>query len=110
MARTPLILLGDVTDHGGRVLTASSGHRAGKPIACVGDTVSCPTHGDNPIIGGGRTILIDGRMIATNGMSTQCGSHLIASQTMFNTLESRKDPNGTYRQPLWDVVNNGQPS
>ncbi|WP_447746876.1 PAAR domain-containing protein [Pseudomonas nicosulfuronedens] len=108
MARWPIIIVGDVTDHGGEVLTGSSGHTAGgRSIARVGDTVSCPTHGNNPIIGGGTTILIDGNMLATAGMSTQCGSHLIASQYMFNTLESRQERDGAYRNPLWNQVNPG---
>ncbi|CAM2177185.1 PAAR domain-containing protein [Paraburkholderia sacchari] len=109
MAHRSVILVGDVTDHGGVVLTGSTAHYyGGKPVARVGDIVSCPTHGDNAIKGAKGAILVDGRIIAVEGMSTQCGSHLIASQTMFNTLDSKQDSDGTYH-PLWDLVSPGQP-
>ncbi|WP_321813542.1 MULTISPECIES: PAAR domain-containing protein [unclassified Paraburkholderia] len=104
MARySPVIVLGDVTDHGGTVLTASSSLRFRlKPVACIGDMVSCPTHGDNKINGVGSDIKVEGRYIAFQGTTTDCGSHLIASQTMFNVSESKKDADGAYRKPLWN--------
>ena len=38
-----VIRLGDVTDHGGKVISVSHYPTdMGKPIACIGDMVSCP--------------------------------------------------------------------
>lgn len=43
--------LGDVTDHGGKVITASGPEVYGKKVALVNDKVSCPVpgHGVNAI-------------------------------------------------------------
>ena len=52
MARR-IILVGDPTSHGGVVLTGSAiASVAGKPIARLGDQVSCPKHGVNAIVEG----------------------------------------------------------
>lgn len=37
-----LVRLGDKTTHGGEVISASGSVMYGKPIALVGDKVSCP--------------------------------------------------------------------
>lgn len=53
-----LVLLGDKTSHGGKVISASSNITVdGKKAALVGDMVSCPVdgHGTNPIVEGSRT-------------------------------------------------------
>lgn len=109
MYRRPVILLGDITDHGGNVLNGGSARYGGRPIARVGDMVSCPMHGDNSIMGGKSTVLLDGRLIAVEGMSTECGSHLIASQIMFNIFESKKDRYGYYYLRLWNKTTPVQP-
>ncbi|MDE8409513.1 PAAR domain-containing protein, partial [Klebsiella pneumoniae] len=45
-----LVCLGDATTHGGKVITASSTMFInGVQVALVGDLVSCPKHGVNPI-------------------------------------------------------------
>lgn len=49
------VLLGDKTTHGGTVISASSTMTVnGKPVALIGDKVSCPVkgHGVNAIIEG----------------------------------------------------------
>jgi len=42
-----VIRLGDATSHGGKVISASAAHFKvhGIPVACVGDTCSCPLPG-----------------------------------------------------------------
>ena len=41
-----LIRLGDTTDHGGKVITASQTMRyAGQPVARKGDLIECPLQG-----------------------------------------------------------------
>lgn len=77
------ILLGDKTDHGGTVITAS-GHAqtGGRNIACVGDKVKCPRHKDDEtIVTGDASLLIDGKPVAREGDKTSCGATLIATQS-----------------------------
>ncbi|KAF1022026.1 MAG: putative deoxyribonuclease RhsB [Paracidovorax wautersii] len=80
----PLIVVGDKTDHGGVVLTGSASTLIdGKPVACVGDTVSCPQRGHGGttvIVTGSAGMEIDGRMAARHGDKTACGATLLSSQ------------------------------
>ena len=50
-----IVLIGDKTSHGGKVISASSNITVdGKKAALVGDMVNCPVdgHGTNPIVEG----------------------------------------------------------
>lgn len=88
----PLITIGDRTSHGGAVVSASTfSDTDGKPIARVGDQVTCPKkgRGANVIASGDPTLIIDGKPAARHGDKTACGATLIASQ--FSTLD---DPRG----------------
>ena len=80
----PLIIVGDPTDHGGVVLAGSAVTLVdGKPVACVGDGVSCPQrgHGGTTVIATGSSgMVIDGRMVARHGDKTACGATLLSSQ------------------------------
>ncbi|WP_137939803.1 PAAR domain-containing protein [Chitinivorax sp. B] len=81
----PFILLGDSTDHGGKVLEGSPySDINGIPIARVGDKVSCPIpgHGTTVIATGDPTCLIDGKPAARHGDKTACGATLLASQQL----------------------------
>lgn len=82
-----LIVLGDVTDHGGTVTSAAPVATAGgKPIARVGDMVSCPRcHGDFPIVQGNPAMTFDGAAAAYHGCAVACGARLIASQSVMTT-------------------------
>lgn len=75
------IRLGDKTDHGGEVITASGPQVYGKNVALVGDKVKCPIpgHGVNAILPGQTRITISSKLAALNGFKTQCGCTLIAS-------------------------------
>lgn len=77
-----VIVLGDATSHGGKVLTGSPSHTIhGKPIARQGDMVSCPKpgHGENAIAEGDPGFVIDGRPVALEGHRSACGCSLIGS-------------------------------
>lgn len=77
-----LIRLGDLTTHGGVVISASSSYEVlGRPVARVGDRVTCPMqgHGLAVIIEGDPDWLIDGRPVALEGHLTSCGATLIAT-------------------------------
>ena len=78
-----LIRLGDSTSHGGTVVGASKfSDSDGKPIARVGDAVTCPRkgHGTNSIASGDPTLIVDGSAVARHGDITACGAVLISSQ------------------------------
>ncbi len=75
-----IILVGDVTSHGGTVLGGSSSCFAeGLPVARVGDPVSCPLcKGVFPIVEGAASVFETGLKIARHGDKTACGATLIA--------------------------------
>lgn len=76
-----VIRLGDVTNHGGKVISVShSPTDMGKPIACIGDMVSCPKcEGTYPIVAGDPSCTINGTPMAFEGHKTACGATLISS-------------------------------
>jgi uncharacterized Zn-binding protein involved in type VI secretion len=77
-----LVLLGDMTTHGGAVISASSTTIVhGKPVALVGDMVSCPIpgHGVNPIVEGCPDWSEGGRKLVVNGCLSACGCAMISS-------------------------------
>lgn len=76
-----LVRLGDKTDHGGEVITASGPQVYGKKVALVGDKVQCPKdgHGVNAILPGQTRIHITNKQAALHGFKTECGCTLIAS-------------------------------
>jgi len=77
-----VIRLGDITDHGGNVITgAEMWDVFGRPIARIGDKVICPRC-DNQvyeIIEGNQKITAFGRSVAFEGHKTSCGATLISS-------------------------------
>ena len=76
-----IIRLGDVSDHGGTVITAiPNTNLNGKPMAGKGSMVFCPLcKGEFPIIEGSDTYRVNGIPVALDGMKTACGASLIAS-------------------------------
>ncbi|MFC0228484.1 PAAR domain-containing protein [Serratia aquatilis] len=82
MAGRAVILQGDSTSHGGKVLQGSPVMMVmGTSVALVGHLVACPQcRGVFPIVTGAETVLVGGQPLALNGMKTACGAELIASQ------------------------------
>ncbi|SDC85712.1 PAAR domain-containing protein [Paraburkholderia lycopersici] len=84
-----MIVVGDTTSHGGKVVTGSETHTiGGRQIARLYDLVDCPQsypdgrpHGVNKIIEAHPTVTIDGRRVALHGYHTECGCTLIGSTT-----------------------------
>ncbi|EMO0474645.1 PAAR domain-containing protein [Pluralibacter gergoviae] len=77
-----VVLLGDKTSHGGKVISASSSITVdGKKVALVGDLVSCPIggHGSNPIVEGAPHRTFNGRAVVVDGCKCQCGCTVISS-------------------------------
>jgi uncharacterized Zn-binding protein involved in type VI secretion len=99
----PFILIGDTTDHGGVVLEGTQvSDIGGKPIARVGDKVSCPKHGHGQngivvIVSGDPTLIIDGQPLARHGDKTSCGAMLLSTQV--TTTVDGGDGTGGGRKP-----------
>ncbi|XKM12792.1 PAAR domain-containing protein [Orbaceae bacterium ac157xtp] len=77
-----VVRLGDPTTHGGRVITASSTSVIeGKPVALIGDLVSCPYdgHGINKIIEGSKTCYSDGRPVVIDYSLCECGCKVLST-------------------------------
>jgi len=78
-----LIRLGDTTDHGGEVITASETMcYGGRRVARKGDLVRCPKHLDvesNAILEGDEKITDHGIPVARQGHHAKCGCSLISS-------------------------------
>jgi uncharacterized Zn-binding protein involved in type VI secretion len=88
MGQRPFIVLGDTTDHGGVVVGASQVTLThNRPIARVGDQVTCPKkgHGTTVIVTGDPTMIIDGQPAARHGDKCACGATLISSQVVSTT-------------------------
>ncbi|OWJ63106.1 PAAR domain-containing protein [Paraburkholderia caledonica] len=78
-----LIRLGDSTEHGGEVITASSTMTFDdRPVARMGDEVFCPRHPGvrpNLIVEGDESMMDDGLPVAHHGHRATCGCRLISS-------------------------------
>ncbi|MBJ3816981.1 PAAR domain-containing protein [Shimwellia pseudoproteus] len=76
-----VVILGDMTSHGGKVSSASSSFElSGKNAALLNDVVTCPEHGTNKIIECDMSAYDEnGRGIVLHGSKTQCGATVIAS-------------------------------
>jgi uncharacterized Zn-binding protein involved in type VI secretion len=85
-----LIVLGDKTNHGGTVISASTfSDTHGKGWARMGDMVSCPRcKGVFPISQGDAGLIDYGKPVAYHGCKVACGATLIASQHFSTTVPS----------------------
>lgn len=80
--RRNVVRLGDPTTHGGSVITASSTSIVeGKPVALIGDLVSCPKkgHGVNKIIEGSKTCYSDGKQVVIDYAVCECGCQVLST-------------------------------
>ena len=78
-----IVRLGDTTDHGGSVIESiPHTNLNGKPMAGKGNLVMCPLcKGPFPITEGSSTYSVNGVPVALDGMKTDCGASLIASNS-----------------------------
>lgn len=107
MGQRPFIVLGDATDHGGVVIGASQVSLThGKPIARVGDQVTCPRrgHGTTVIVTGDPTMIIDGSAAARHGDKCACGAILISSQFVSTVGDGGGAGNGASHTHADDAV------
>lgn len=85
-----IVCLGDITTHGGKVVTASSTMFInGVQVALVGDMVSCPVPGHriNKIIEGALTEMEEGVCVVVDNCLCACGCKVISSHPE-NSVES----------------------
>ncbi|ETS32734.1 hypothetical protein PTE_01381 [Photorhabdus khanii NC19] len=82
MASKAVIRLNDLTDHGGKVITAIDNCvYQSVPVAAKGDLVSSPKcKGVFPIVEGSNDLKHQGKPVTLEGMHTAYGAKLIASQ------------------------------
>lgn len=84
-----VIRLGDITSHGGKVISTRASHFkvGGVPVACVGDRCSCPISGHNgcTIASGSARHRIEGVAIAFEDDVTSCGAKLKSSLQTYGT-------------------------
>jgi len=76
-----IIRMNDKTDHGGQVISVSSGTLVqGREAAVLGDMTFCPTcKGNFPIRPDGKGARHEGKPYAYNNDVTGCGAKLITS-------------------------------
>lgn len=75
-----IIQLGDLTSHGGQVISSSSTLIInGKKATLLYDVVSCPLHGNNQIIESSSHYNENGKGIVFDGCKTQCGAIVYSS-------------------------------
>jgi uncharacterized Zn-binding protein involved in type VI secretion len=84
-----VIRLGDPTSHGGKVISTrvTNFKVGGIPVACVGDSCSCPVPGHSgcTIASGSSRHRIKGVLIAFEDDVTSCGAKLKSSLQNFRT-------------------------
>ena len=80
----PIIVIGDKTSHGGTVISGATPVTVqGKPVARIGDSVTCPRcQTTTTIVTGDSNTIVMGRPVARHGDKTACGATLIAGQTV----------------------------
>jgi uncharacterized Zn-binding protein involved in type VI secretion len=97
----PFIVVGDRTSHGGVVVSGAQTIFADdKPIARVGDSVTCPLPGcpgSHVIISGDQSVIMEGQPVARDGDKTDCGATLISSQ-MATSSGSRGASGGAHAE------------
>lgn len=77
MAQAVIAKVGDLTSHGGKVISGTAARSKNGSIASVGSLVSCPEHGIQKIVAGSTKARAGGKGIATAGSLTSCGAILL---------------------------------
>ena len=78
----PVARRGDTSSHGGSIITSASNTSCeGKLVARVGDILSCPLHGPNPITTGSPNYSTEGKKTARTTSLTGCGASIIGGAT-----------------------------
>lgn len=91
-----LIVVGDATTGGGRVITGSPATDIeGMPVARVGDKATCPKHQRvATIVSGDATLTFEGQPVARHGDRLSCGCSLMAGKQSLVHVELGADGGG----------------
>ena len=83
-----VIRLNDPTSHGGKVASVAAANFTvgGIAVACVGDKITCPIHGEGTIAQGNAHHTIDSLRVAYEGDKTSCGAILQSTAPNFGLL------------------------
>lgn len=79
--------LGDASNHGGHIITASSDVKAdGIGVARQGDSHQCPIsgHGTTPLTAITTKTKVNGRLVITVGAHAGCGATIVAGSPNAN--------------------------
>lgn len=107
-----IAVLGDITNYGGRIITASGNGYCGiDGVALLGDLASCPKcRSTGRIIDGANDFVIDGKPVAYDGCIVACrcspaGSHRIIAlkSTMYINISNNSLPNSSQAD---SIINN----
>ncbi|MCU4583232.1 PAAR domain-containing protein [Acinetobacter gyllenbergii] len=92
------IVVGSPTSGGGEVISGNRNFLInGKPIACVGDEATCPTHNTAAfIMTGDSETRFGGLPVAREGDLLSCGCKLLKSETSFNQEKDEKHINENF--------------
>ncbi|CAN5379697.1 PAAR domain-containing protein [soil metagenome] len=88
MSEKSVVCVGDDTSHGGKVVSGSASSTiAGRPIARLGDRVTCPKCKPHHFViaSASSNHRVDGSLVARDGDSASCGAVLIASRDALTT-------------------------
>jgi uncharacterized Zn-binding protein involved in type VI secretion len=93
-----VIVVGDKTSHGGVVISGTPETTIdGKPVARIGDKVTCPCNGHGGvtvIVSGDPTWIVDGQPVARHGDKAACGATLLSSQVRVSDGGSGSNSSG----------------
>ncbi len=86
-----VVCLGDLTTHGGRVITATAiTMYNGIRSARTGDKVSCPRcEGEHTIMEAMHGYIENGKRMATHGTAVSCGARLVANTAKDESIGNR---------------------
>lgn len=88
MSEKPVVCIGDATSHGGQVVSGSASSTiAGRPVARLGDRVTCPKCKPHHFViaSASGNHKVDGLPVARDGDSVSCGAVLMASRDALTT-------------------------
>jgi uncharacterized Zn-binding protein involved in type VI secretion len=82
---TPTTRIGDLTSHGGVIITGSDNCRAdGIPVSRIADLHACPIHGVNVIVTGSPNHRVNSRDTSRIGSLCACGAVVITGSPGFS--------------------------
>jgi uncharacterized Zn-binding protein involved in type VI secretion len=90
-ANVPVSRLGDKSDHGGEIVTATANMQIGGiEVARTGDIHRCPIHGDTPVTGFSTMRYKDFPLLHV-GSKAECGAVIVTGSDTLETSVKEAD-------------------